>query len=372
MDNFICEKEKINKFRDLVNSNDNFVKHVYENKDGKNLWNLICSCMDWLTVATEYLSILEISDSKIDVRVMQTYSFISSIDIIFESINQLHRVFVNPDSGTLPFKGERTCFNDRLFTEEDDNSYFKSIRACFGAHPVNLKCGGKTSKRFASWPSNDDFGDGELAIYLYSEEIGEDHKIMHLKYSELSSFLKCRYEYLDVISEKIEHEYSEFKDRLSKQPIELKEDPLEQLRILKNESKYRFNSSYYNDIIEELIMIFETPPLDNSIEHLANNYRKSLNPLITEIRENLQVMNICELEKAYLLNPKLELDGKLQHACEKFFDWLGGREPMLCDYWIEQFNKSSNFKYNFSIDDSKNVSYLKFKLMLTDPDINCS
>ncbi|WP_379962574.1 hypothetical protein [Edwardsiella ictaluri] len=362
MDDFISDK-KINEFRDLVNSNSGFVYQTYKNKDGKNLWNLICSCMDWLTVATRHLSKAEDLDSNIDIRVMQTFSLISSIDIIFESINQLHRVFVNHK--TLPFEGESSCFDNRLFTEEDDNSYFKSIRACFGAHPVNLKH--SNTKRFASWPFDSHFESGELTVHLYSNKIGESDLVMHLKYSELLSFLKCRYEYLDVISEKIELAYSEFKDALSKQPIELKEDPLEQLNILKNESKFRLNNDYYNSIIDELIMIFEAPPLDNSIENLANNYRASLVPLITEIRENLQAMNISDLEKNYLLEPSSELSKTLSYEIGKFYSWLHSNQyDPLVNYYIERFNKSSNSKYKFSIEDSESSLLLKLKLMLID------
>ena len=47
--------EKISDFRELVNSNSSFVCNIYHNKDGKNYWNIICSCMDWLTVSIRYL-----------------------------------------------------------------------------------------------------------------------------------------------------------------------------------------------------------------------------------------------------------------------------------------------------------------------------
>lgn len=179
--------------------------------------------------------------------------------------------------------------------------------------------------------------------------------------------MKCRYEYLDVISEKIELAYSEFKDTLSKQPIELKEDPLEQLNILKNESKFRLNNDYYNGIIDELIMIFEAPPLENSIENLANNYRASLVPLITEIRENLQAMNISDLEKNYLLEPSSGLSKTLSYEIGKLYSWLHSNQyDPLVNYYIERFNRSSNSKYKFSIEDSESSLLLKLKLMLID------
>ena len=46
--------DKINEFRDEVNS-DKFVLSKYKMVNGKNQWGCICSAMDWITVAIEYI-----------------------------------------------------------------------------------------------------------------------------------------------------------------------------------------------------------------------------------------------------------------------------------------------------------------------------
>lgn len=352
---------KISNFRDLVNSNSNFICQEYQNQNGKNLWNLICSCMDWLTVSIRHLENLPDKDDNIDVRVMRMFSLISSIDLISESITQLHRVFINPK--TLPFSGDRECFSDRLFDEEDDNTYFKSIRACFGAHPVNLNNSG--SRRFASWPFDSHMNSGELTVHLYSNKVDEADLPMHLNASELSTFLIKRYNYLDVISSKIDQLFEEFKVGLSKKPIATRSDPLEMLYILRGESKIRLDNDYYNGVIGDLIIIFEGSIGDPELEAIESFYKKSLLPLIDEIKKNLQRVNIEDLENNHLLSPKSALRKELSYELEKFYSWVYGEkyDPLL-DYYLKRFNTVSNDKFNFSTEDSDNVLFLKLKLML--------
>lgn len=352
--------DKISEFRCLVNSNSSFVYKSLRDKNGKNHWNLICSCMDWLTVSIRYLQNTPELDKNIDVRVMQMFSLISSIDLVFEAITQLHRVFVNPK--TLPFATEKECFIGRLF-DEDDNTYFKSIRASFGAHPVNLNH--SSSKRFASWPFDSQMNSGELSVHLYSSDIGENDLVMNLNLNELIEFLTKRYNYLDLISEKIREQYNDFKDNLAKELIETKRDHLEQLYVLRIESEKRLDNDYYKGVIDDLIMIFEAGKLKYGLEAMASEYKKSLEPLIKEISTNLQKMNIIDLEHDSLLEPKSNLGWELNYELGKFYIWLGGdNDDLLIDDYLDIFNEKTNFKFKFNINDSKNSLFIKVKLML--------
>ena len=353
---------KISNFRGLVNSNSNFICQEYRNQNGKNLWNLICSCMDWLTVSIRHLENLPDKDENIDVRVMRMFSLISSIDLVSESITQLHRVFINPK--TLPFSGDRECFSDRLFDEEDDNTYFKSIRACFGAHPVNLNNSG--SRRFASWPFDSHMNSGELTVHLYSNKVGEADLPMHLNTCELSAFLIKRYNYLDVISSKINQLFEELKVRLSKKPIATRSDPLEMLYTLRDESKIRLDNDYYNGVIGDLIIIFEASIGDPELKVIESSYKKSLLPLIDEIKKNLQKMTIGDLENSSPLYPNSSLKKELSYELGKFYSCVHSeKNDLLFDYYLDRFNTVSKNKYNFSIEDSDNLLFLKLKLMLT-------
>jgi hypothetical protein len=351
---------KISEFRDLVNSNSSFVCNAFRENNGKNQWNVICSCMDWLTVSIRYLQNTPALDKDIDVRVMQMFSLISAIDLVAEAITQLHRVFVNPK--TLPFAAEKECFSSRLFNE-DDNTYFKSIRASFGAHPVNLNQSG--SKRFASWPFDSHINSGGLTVHLYSVKVGEDDLVMNLNPNELIKFLIKRYNYLDLISEKISELYSDFKGNLAKQLIEIKSDPLEQLYVLRNESEKRLDNDYYKGVIDDLIMIFEAELLKSDLEAIASEYKKSLAPLIEEIKINLQKMNIVDFKHGALLEPRSDLRRVLNYELGKFYTWLyGDKCDPLAQYYLKRFNKETNFKFNFNINDPINSLFIKVKLML--------
>lgn len=360
MRNVICD-EKIKNFRNLVNSNSGFVYQTYKDKGGKNFYNLVCSCMDWITVSVAHLESASTLDKDIDKRCMQIYSLISSIDLIFESIKQLHRVFINKK--TIPLSGENYCFNNRLFSSEDDNTYFKTIRACFGAHPVALNQ--EDTKRFASWPFDSDFNTGDLTVLLYSCEANKESLQMHLSIDELLKFLKSRYDYLDVITDKIKALFVEFKEKFSNQLIETKADPLQQLYVLKSESVKRLNNEYYNSEIEDLIMIFTAEVTDPALLSMAESYKNSLLPLIKEIKVNLQKMNLVSLKNDSNLRVKPDLRKKLSYELSKFFNWVhGDTQDHLLDYYLNRFNSVTNGKFNFNKKDETNLIFLKAKLML--------
>lgn len=354
--------DKIRDFRDLVNSNSSFVYQIYKDKGGKNLFNLVCSCLDWITVSVHHLENVIEFDKDIDKKSMQIYSLISSIDLIFESIKQLHRVFISEKN--IPFSGEKKCFDERLFPNEDDNNYFKTIRACFGAHPVSLNQ--LNSKRFASWPFESFLNNGDLCVHLYSRDVNEEDLLLSLSINELLEFLLVRYEYLDVIADKIESLFSEYQKSLSSQTIEIKSDPLEQLYILRSESKKRLDNDYYNGEINDLIMIFEAEVTDPKLVEIADNYKNSLLPIIEEIKTNLQVMNIVDLEDNTMLRVRSDLSMQLGYELSKFYSWVhGDRYDPLLNYYFERFNEVTKGKFNFTSSDETNLTFLKVKLMLT-------
>lgn len=188
------------KFRDTVNSNSDFVLHSYQSRDGKNHWNIICSCMDWISVSIRFLSKNISLDEDIDVRVMQFFSIISAVDIVYEAINQLHRViFIN---NTIPYHQNIEIFqNNKLGL--DDNSYFKELRAMFGAHPVNLKHR-NNEKWYASWPYDHyKSEDSTFELRLYSNKVGVDDITFGVNINDIEKFLKQRYEYLGLPEEQL-------------------------------------------------------------------------------------------------------------------------------------------------------------------------
>lgn len=354
--------KKIKDFRELVNDNSSFVCKQYKNINNKNLWNPICSCMDWITVSIRFLQDSPELSENIDIRVMQMYSFISAIDIVTESITQLHRVFIDPKS--IPFKNEKTIFSNKL-VDVDDTNYFKEIRACFGAHPVNLNPKDK-GKRFASWPFDGmNSGSSDLDVRLYSNIPDEEDLTLSLNSNELIAFLKSRYEYLDVISEEIKRQFIGFKEKHSQITISSFGSPLEILKTLAEESLMRLDNDYYESMINDLIIIFRTTLDGEEFQTEEAEFKESLLPLIEEIKTNLQSVEIKDLEHHSLIYINSSLDSELSYELPKFYSWLyRGEDDPLLNYYIKRLNKVSENKYKFNETDGCDKSFLKLKLML--------
>jgi hypothetical protein len=71
--------------------------------------------------------------------------------------------------------------------------------------------------------------------------------------------------------------------------------PLDQIEILKDESKVRLDNDYYNSELEKLKILFETPITNPANLKAVSEYRLSLQTEIDEIYNNLQDMNIVDL-----------------------------------------------------------------------------
>lgn len=199
------EESHINKFKCFIDRNFDFVYNKYRNINGKNKWSIICSCMDWITVSTEYINLTEIKANNANIISMQVYSMITSYDIIIESVIQLHRVFFDTDKS--PFNDETAIFNK----EVSDKSYFKQIRAMFGAHPVNLTGldGDKGKQYFASWSSARLASKHDMSVFLYSNIPGEPDIDFGIDFELIHKLALKYFNHLNEIMEEIEKQYRE-------------------------------------------------------------------------------------------------------------------------------------------------------------------
>ncbi|GEB71362.1 hypothetical protein [Pseudoalteromonas carrageenovora] len=114
-------------------------------------------------------------------------------------------------------------------------------------------------------------------------------------------------------------------------------------------------------------MVYEAEPLEPDLEIKATNYRRSLEPLIDEIKINLQLMNIKDLDNDGLLEPKSDLSQKLSYELGKFYSWLheSGYDPLV-SYYLKRFNTETDYMYDFKIEDPVNTLLIKTKIMLLD------
>jgi len=269
--------------------------------------------MDWMDIAVGHLDTTEINRHEWRDMCMQVHSYISCIDIVFECVKQLHRYLI--DEKSTPFYGDSSIFND-IRLGRDDNEYFKDIRAAFGAHPVDLKEKNKsiTKKRYASWPTTHTYSEYDFSVLLYSDSQSEPDIHFGFKLEQLESFFEKRYGYLEEIEKTIQNMKENF-DFVNKQKVILKQsDPLAQLQILKQENEKRFNCDYYDEVINWLIIFFETDFTEVANKNHIECFRKKLLSGIDELYNNLQKVNEKDLAIEEYLRPKYSFQGGFGYA----------------------------------------------------------
>lgn len=288
----MLDKNLIFDFRDQINSNDWALFHYRKNRDR---WGCICSAMDWIDVSVDYLNCHPLSSNGGN-QSIEFFSCIACVDILVEAIEQLHRVIFSTPKRV--FQHDNDCFPNNPF-KMDDRDFFKTLRACFGTHPVNLDDPfhpkSKKQKRFASW-SGGFVGPGDFSVILYSNRLNKSNITLGIKYSEIESFAKKYYYYLPQLSTQLDQQYKDFCNEMQHTSFECTGTPIKRLRILQKESKKRLNNEYYNCTIEELIDIRKTRITCKDNKKMANQYFEFLDRVIDEIYFNLQNMTLIDLK----------------------------------------------------------------------------
>lgn len=339
------DKKLIEKFRDRVNKN-YFALHKYKNVNGKNKWNCICSAMDWISVSVHYLcsdGVLNITKDE-NKNSIEVFTFLSCIDILWEAIQQLHRVFYNTTS--IPFVGENKIFPNNQFSMSD-NDFFKTVRACFGAHPVNL-CdkfsGDEKERRFASWSGSFGIKDG-FSVMLYSNDISDRTIMFDIKFMELWNFAEQRYHYLSHLMNVIKEQEAQYIKGQRKIKIEKSENPLDQIDILLKEVNERSENNYYEEELKRLKILFASVINGEKNKRIVEKYRGLLQLELQEIYENVQNMTFKELKWCELLSG--ELPWKYHYPYSAMCDCLFGsgyKRPigieMLDEYIADIFDSN--------------------------------
>lgn len=93
MNPYILDSSLLEEFKQAVSDHDDFLINTYGDYNGKNLWNLICSAKDWLSVSVNGLPYINLSHQIDDVRSLNVLQLITTYDLVVQAIEQLHRVF---------------------------------------------------------------------------------------------------------------------------------------------------------------------------------------------------------------------------------------------------------------------------------------
>lgn len=342
----------INTFRNEVNDQD-LVLQMYHSRDGKALWNIICSAMDWIDVVVGEIDVHKLLRGNDNKSSIHFITFISCADVLWEAIQQLHRVFFCTDS--IPFADDSSVFKNKLFPATD-NEYFKTIRACFAAHPINLSDNfsgtGKKERRYASW-SGGGFGNGDFSVFLYSNQVNEKPVPLDIYFDELITFSQKRYDYLYTIIDEMNRQKRTYLTEWCSKKIPQNKNPLTQIEILIEEVSYRYYShDYYNYVLKKLQIIFSTTITAPKNKLLVEKYRAALMPEIKEIYENLQNMISKELQSEADVNDSYPF--VCQYAFSKLSDAVyGDGHPSLIntDAFQSHLQELVDFSEIFSVEE---------------------
>ena len=338
------DSKLINSFRDKVNES-GWVLHLYNRISEVDKWSIICSAMDWINVSIDGIDLNKINrDNGLEAS-RQLILFVSCIDILFESVSQLHRVIF--DTSERPFSDKDDIFQNKLFSAPD-NKYFKTIRACFAAHPVDLEdpfTGGKKEKRYASWSGNF-FGKGDFSVFLYSYEKNIPFIEMGISLRELMEFAFRFYTHLETIILEIDKQIHEHIEACRNIVIPKTDDPIDQINILYSELEKRLDNNYYRSELDSIIMLLEAPISNEKNKHVVEQYRKKLLSVIDEIYNNIQQMTYSDL---FSLND-LEMRPPYNYDYIKFCEHVhgGGNSLFSEKSVVELFSKDLKGLVDFS------------------------
>lgn len=237
---------------------------ILKNVNGKNHWNILCSAMDWITVASEGLPSLEldpfdgggIGHNHLDTLKLMQYILL--VDVLSESIIQLFRILGEPNS--YPLQEDKSVFKQSKLS---DDKYFKHIRAAFSTHPVNLTSvdGIKNNdgeRFFASWVARSRFfHDFDYCVLLYSNDPEKDgYSNLGINLADLNLYVEKRYKLLEVLSQLIDVKIEKHILFYQGQIIPHGDNLLVDINILIDENKKRFGGmswgkGYMNDIYKD-------------------------------------------------------------------------------------------------------------------------
>ncbi|MGG3912425.1 hypothetical protein [Rossellomorea vietnamensis] len=354
------DKDLIEEFRDKVNEHD-FFRIKFQNVEGKNYWNLICSAMDWISVAATGLPNIKLNPKGMGYDHLETLTlmqYILTIDILAESIIQLYRV-IGEEGQSYPLHDNREVFNQNKLS---DDKYFKHVRAVFSTHPVNLNSldgvnNGEGERFFASWIARQGFFDHDYNVSLYSNIPEKDKQhFLGINIKNLNEYAEMRYGLLKDLIEKVDNYNNKHIKKYVDSPIDIKENVLNQLEILFRENEIRFGRHYgYGGIINYIYIMMKVDI--NAIKfndfdvQLVHDYRDFLVSLIPEILKGLQEMKEIRIDRKVIY---------YGYALEKIENFLFDGENQPGKSYLNALIKEGPLPNSISINDD--LSCLKLIL----------
>lgn len=340
--NVEIDSNLINQFRNEVNKG-RIIYSKLKNVGGKNKWNVLCSAMDWIDVATSGIPTIELNPKGFGVSHKETINlmqYIILIDVLYESIIQMYRVLGIEKE--YPLENCKKIFNQSKIS---DDLYFKHIRAVFSTHPVNLTSldGDKDNKPnkherfFASYVArnglNDEGPPDDYYVSLYSNNPENDiTRFFGIRMDQINEYLETRYSLLADLIDKVKSIKSQHLEEGLKKNIPSAENPIEQLDILLKENELRFDIGYgYTSEINYLRYLLSLEideyDFDDFYKNIIKDYQDFLTPGVNKIKEGLEKMDASNF---------IFEDYSTGYEFAKIYDYLEtGNNPVGQSYFEE-------------------------------------
>lgn len=338
---------KLNELIDNHGIKEFLILNYFKNNDKDN-WSLIVSSCQWIQVAESTLENVENIKGDINIKSFNFFSYIFAIDMMWEAIKKLNSAIMQ--NSNLPFKGENIVFRNKLplLSFEDDNHYFKTLRACFGAHSVELNFKkdptvSETDRFYASWPNegknliSDDNSDFIVMLWPQDKNHTQSTYFLSASINELNNFIQKRYNFIEIIMNEIIKQYNEYLISMRKSiHIPGEKDVLVSLELLKIESKKRFDLHLHH--LEYLYELFKISidEVGQSNYEMLQKYKVICLKIINEVKIELEKFDI-EFNNDSISNTlSPEKQGILQVSGSMY---RYGKEKLSNAYYS---NKSSN------------------------------
>lgn len=331
----------IHNFRKKVHDHNNFVRIYFADyKDrngveGKDVWSKVCSCMDWLTVAVEGITIPQ-EKKNMNLSSLEFTHFLVTIDMIVESVNHLWLSIGEATKIKQPYLKDKSIFQATVFDREyTDETYVKELRSWFGVHAVNgnkVKLDGfnEEVRFFSSWSGT--FNEGEFSVQLYSNNRRAEKKYggrKKVRIDSLIKFVKLRYNTLFQLMDEIDNIYLQEKVKLQDTPVEYdkSETDLNQLKQLYQQAKDRkLTSEYYECHIEDYISFLscDLNEFKQAEKELIISYLEDLKPIIPIYQKVIQDVEWIEHDIFELLSMQSQIYFDHHYDFGKVLEYAGG------------------------------------------------
>lgn len=355
----ICE------FRNTINNDSPLINCQLQNYEGVDLWNIVCSAMDWVEVSSSWLSQRNgpeichdfYSDS------MNLIFYLSAVDMLYEGVSQLYRVFYGILAGkknVVLMENAKGVFSD-IYYCKDDVTYFKELRAIFGEHSVKLNLSELVyppEKRkehlddrwFASWSYG--YSDGiPNKIFIYNRTPGISPIQLEIDVNEVVLLADTVYSWIPKITDKLKKLETQRMNELKKSKWKSfsKDDYENHIAFLLKENCNRSNNDWYRIALHEIQLILKCNVKHDIVTKYKELAYNTLDMIDSAIR-NVDNVDIDELEPKEISSMPHDIYKTYGALCDLAIDNIDSQDYVI---WGDQLREY--VKDIINVDDSMDL-----------------